>query len=52
MPSFSRNPFDDPKARPPGWLLVLIAVGVAVVVTLFGWVLLFLRDAFNSQPLG
>jgi hypothetical protein len=47
-----RNPFHDPEKRPSGWLLVLIAVGVSVLVTLLSWLLLYMRAVFNTQPLG
>lgn len=47
-----RNPFHNPENRPAGWLLVLIAVGVSVVVTLLGWLLLYVQAVFNTQPLG
>ena len=47
-----RNPFHNPENRPSGWLLVLIAVGVAVVVTLLGWLMLYMQAVFNTQPLG
>ena len=47
-----RNPYLHPQNRPSGWLLVLIAVGVAVVVTALGWVMLYLRAVFSAQPLG
>ncbi len=47
-----RNPYHDSDARPPGWLLCLIALGVAFAVTALGWVFMYLRDVFNAQPLG
>ncbi len=34
-----RNPYHNSDARPPGWLLCLIAVGVALAVTALGWVI-------------
>ena len=47
-----RNPYHNSDARPPGWLLCLIAVGVALAVTVLGWVILYLRDVFSARPLG
>ncbi|MFT5369431.1 MAG: hypothetical protein ACI8V2_004408 [Candidatus Latescibacterota bacterium] len=47
-----RNPYDNPENRPSGWLLVAIAVGVSVAVTLLGWVLLYMRAVFGARPLG
>jgi hypothetical protein len=47
-----RNPYHNPDNRPSGWLLVAIAVGVSVAVTLLGWLMLYLRAVFSTQPLG
>ena len=47
-----RNPYHDPDTRPPGWLLCLIAVAVAIAVTAIAWVILYLREVFSARPLG
>ena len=43
---------DDPRRRPPQWLLVLIALGVAVVTSLLAGGMLFLMEAFRAKPMG
>ena len=47
-----RNPYHDPESRPSSWLLCLIAVGVAVAVSVIGWLLLYMRAVFSARPLG
>ena len=47
-----RNPYHDPDTRTPGWLLCLIAVGVAIAVTAIAWVILYMREVFSARPLG
>ena len=46
------NPYHDPDKRPSPFLLLLIAVGVAIAVTLFGGLILYMRDIFSARPLG
>lgn len=45
-------PPGDPRRRPSQAKLVLIAIGVAIVTTLFSGALLFIIDAFRAKPLG
>lgn len=47
-----QNPMNDPKHRPSQILLVLMAVGIATVVTLFGMAILYLAEIWNARPLG
>ena len=52
---FKSYPPGDPQAfPPPRWLLVLIAVAVAIVVTLFAFLIAYLRDVLDGAggPLG
>ena len=42
----------DKSKRPSQILLILIAVGVAVVVTLFGGCILYLAEIWRARPLG
>ncbi|MCZ6632331.1 MAG: hypothetical protein O7G87_02935 [bacterium] len=46
------NPYHDPDKRPSSLLLLLIALGVAIAVTLFGGLIFYLRDVFTARPLG
>ena len=47
-----QNPMNDPKQRPSQILLILMAVGIAAVVTLFGIFILYLAEMWNARPLG
>lgn len=49
---FKRYPKDDPRRRPSQWFLILLAVGIAVAVTLFAGLVLYLRDIWTARPLG
>ena len=49
---FEEYPPGDPRRPPPRWLLVLIAVSVAIVVTLFAFLIAYLRDVWTARPLG
>ena len=45
-------PPGDPRRPPPRWFLVLIAVAVAIAVTLFAVLIAYLRDVWPARPLG
>ena len=47
-----KHPLLDPRNRPSQWLLILIAVGVAVAVTLFGGLVLYVAEIWRARPLG
>ena len=47
-----QNPMEDPSRRPSQVLLVLIAVGVATVVTFLAWGLLHFAEIWRARPLG
>ncbi len=47
-----KNPMSDPENRPSQVLLILMAVGIAVVVTLLGGFVLYLSEIWKAQPLG
>ena len=52
MPGRDRHPLLDPENRPSQWLLIAMAVGIAVVVTLFGGAILYIAEVFRARPLG
>ena len=47
-----RHPLQDPRNRPSQWLLMAMAVGIAIVVTLFGGAVLYIAEVFRARPLG
>ncbi|MDA0746854.1 MAG: hypothetical protein O2954_10060 [bacterium] len=47
-----KDPRQDPRWRISQWKMVLLAVGISVLVTIFAWVLLFLREIWTARPLG
>ena len=47
-----QNPLRDPERRPSQILLVLMAVGIAVVVTLFAGAMLYVAEIWRARPLG
>ena len=47
-----RDPATGERRRPAQVLLVLLAVGVAVVVTLLAGLLRYLLEIFRAKPLG
>ena len=49
---FKSYPPGDPRRPPSRILLVLLAVAVAIVVTLFAGLIVYLRDVWTAQPLG
>ena len=54
MPGRDRyeHPLLAPENRPSQWLLIAMAVGIAVVVTLFGGAVLYIAEVFRARPLG
>ena len=47
-----RRRMQDPKNKPSQTLMILIAVGVAVVVTILGQAILYVAELFRAKPLG
>ena len=47
-----QNSMDEERRRPSQILLVLMAVGIAVAVTLLAGLLLYLSELFRAKPLG
>jgi hypothetical protein len=47
-----KHPLLDRKNRPSQWLLILMAVGIAVAVTLFGGLVLYIAEIWRARPLG
>lgn len=45
-------PKGDPRRKPPQWLLILIALGVALVTSVLAGVMLYVVEAFRAKPLG
>ena len=45
-----KNPMSDPKNRPTQ--VLLMAIGIAVVMTLLGGFILYLSEIWKAQPLG
>ncbi len=46
------NPLRDPERRPSQILLVLMAIGIAIVVTLLAQLVLYLAEVWKARPLG
>ena len=46
------NPMRDSERRPSQILLILMAVGIAIVVLLLGQPMLYLAKVWKAQPLG
>ena len=49
---FRRHPLLAPENRPPQWLLIAIAIAIAVVVTFFGGAILYIAEVLKARPLG
>ncbi len=49
---FKSYPPGDPRRPPSRIFLVLLAVGIAIVVTLFAGLIVYLRDVWTARPLG